>query len=101
MVELTKRALRWHGTVMRHLQQRDEHNLNHSKSPPNSNVFLCAKVTVGNAEDKVSYFRGCLQNVRIGSPGNNKLEVSGEKGLVQCSTVRVWNFLCAGYRWRR
>ena len=48
---------------------------------------IVTKVTVGNADDKVNFFRGCLQNVRIGTPGNSKLEVSSEKDLVKCYEV--------------
>ena len=44
------------------------------------------KITAGNSEDEesVSLFRGCVQNVRVGSRENSNLEVAFEKNIVTC-----------------
>ncbi len=47
---------------------------------------VATKITAGDSADdeSVSFFRGCVQNVRVGSRENSNLEVAFEKNIVTC-----------------
>ena len=48
---------------------------------------IVTKVIVGDAENLNKYFKGCLQNVRIGGDDNSKMEISVETKIVSCNQV--------------
>ena len=48
---------------------------------------IVTKVIVGDEGNVNKYFKGCLQNVRIGSDENAKMDISVEKKIVSCSQV--------------
>ena len=46
---------------------------------------IATKIIAGNTDQKSeSYFRGCIQNVRLGSRENANLEVAFEKNIATC-----------------
>ena len=48
---------------------------------------IVTKVTVGDAKNLNKFFKGCLQNVRIGSDENSKMHISVETKIVSCNQV--------------
>ena len=83
----------WHNVQIKWMEDEVWLNIDYGQYEITKRSFvsiagkIVTKVIVGDAENINKFFKGCLQNVGIGSNDNSKMEISVEKKIVSCKQV--------------